>query len=246
MLEVKKVANHYQKVKSPTREIGGQSFVRIPVKTHCIMPGEDFVDVAFRYCKDLIQPGDVVLLCQKALATSQGRLIAAEEIRPRAAAKFFSSQLGAMNYSRGVGSAAVIEVAMQEIGAWRVMLSGIIQYATRIFGRSGDFTRILGSYASLIRDVEPHLPLPHNRFVFLPPCEPEAVAEKLGKRLGAQVCIVAANDFGQALVLAHTAGVDKKLVEQLLLDNPLGQGGTLHAMGIIRKVDSQSYIASRR
>lgn len=220
--------------------------MRIPVKTHCIMPGDDFVDIAYTYCKDIVQPGDIVVLCQKALAISQGRLRPVEEITPRPLAEFISHQLSDMSYSHGVGSPEFIEAAMQEAGTFRVALAGAVQSISRVMGRSGDFAAIAGEQVSYMRAPEPGLPAPHNSHVFLAPEDPEQVVERLGRRMGVQACIASANDLGVVQVVAHTAGVDKKLIQQVLLDNPLGQGGNLTPIGIIRKVDSQAYQASRR
>ncbi|MDP3488360.1 MAG: coenzyme F420-0:L-glutamate ligase [Bacillota bacterium] len=240
------MSTNYQKSKSPTREIAGQSFVRIPVKTHCIMPGEDFVEIAYKYCKDVVQPGDVIVLCQKALAISQGRMRAIDEVEPRPLADFISHQLTDLRYSQGVGSPELLEVAMQEVGPARVALAGAVQSVTRVLGRSGDFAVVAGEEVSLMRDFDPTLPAPHDRYVFLAPEHPEEVVERLGRRVGVQACIAAANDLGEVHVAAHTAGVDKKLVQQQLLDNPFGQGGNLTPIGIIRKVDSQANLSARR
>ena len=240
------MSTNYHKSKSPTREVGGQSFVRIPVKTHCIMPGEDFVEVAYKYCKDIVQPGDVIVLCQKALAISQGRMRAVNEVKPRPLAEFLSRQLTDLRYSQGVGSPELVEVAMQEVGPARVVLAGAVQSVTRVLGRSGDFAEVAGQEVSSMRDYDPSLPAPHDRYVFLAADRPEEVAERLGRRIGVQACVAAANDLGEVQVVAHTAGVDKELVQQLLLDNPLGQGGNLTPIGIIRKVDSQAYQSAKR
>jgi len=240
------VTTSYHKSKSPTREIGGQSFVRIPVKTHCIMPGEDFVEIAYKYCKDIVQPGDVIILCQKALAISQGRIRAIDEVEPRPLAEFLSHQLTDLRYSQGVGSSEFVEVAMQEVGPARVALAGAVQSVTRMLGRSGDFAEVAGKEVGLMRDFDATLPAPHDRYVFLAPDQPQEVVDRLGRRIGVQACVASANDLGQVHVVAHTSGVDKKLVQQQLLDNPLGQGGNLTPIGIIRKVDSQAAMSARR
>ena len=210
------------------------------------MPGEDFVEIAYKYCKDIVQPGDVIILCQKALAISQGRMRAVDEIEPRPLAEFLSVQLTDLRYSQGVGSPELIEVAMQEVGPARVALAGAVQSVTRVLGRSGDFAEVAGKEVGLMRDFDPDLPAPHDRYVFLAPDHPKEVVERLGRRIGVQACVAAANDLGEVHIAAHTAGVDAKLVQQQLLDNPFGQGGDLTPIGIIRKVDSQAYQSARR
>jgi len=53
--------------------------------------------------------------------------------------------------------------------------------------------------------------------------------------LGVQVAIVDANDLG-VNILGASAGVDKKLVAQIIKDNPLGQTDEQTPIGIIRKM----------
>jgi len=131
------------------------------------MPGEDFVEITYKYCKDIVQPGDVIVVCQKALAISQGRLRAVEEIKPRPLARFLSHQLTDLRYSQGVGSPELLEAAMQEVGSMRVALAGAVQSVTRVLGRSGDFAEVAGEEVGLMRDYDSSLPAPHDRYVFL-------------------------------------------------------------------------------
>lgn len=235
----------YRKVKSPTREIGGQSFVRIPVKTHCIMPGEDITAVTHRYCKNILQPGDIVVITQRALSVSQGRTVPKTEITPRPLAKSLASVLPGPQKGKE-RSQEYVELAMREVGAPRVVLATLAQLLTAWAGRRNDFEKVAGERVAQIKAPRDGvIPTTEQQYI-LPPVEPEKVVEHASRRLGAQVSVISADECGHALVIAHTSGVDSKLMEQLLLDNPLGQGMELTPIAIIRKVDSQAYSAAER
>lgn len=143
VFEVIALYSHRPKQKSPTRTIDGQVYLRVMIKTHRIMPGEDFAALLKRYCAGSLQPGDTVFVSQRAISTAEG--------------------------GRSV-----------DLAAWCLAIS---------------------------------------------------------RGLGVQVCVVSANASGHGAVVAHSAGVDTKLMRKILLDNPLGEEGTLTPIGIVRKGD---------
>ena len=70
----------------------------------------------------------------------------------------------------------------------------------------------------------------------------EAVCEHFGVTVG--VAIVDVNDLG-AEVLGATDAVDRPLIRELLVDNPLGQGDERTPFGLVRKVASEPRLAMR-
>lgn len=140
VFEVIALYSHYPKQKSPMRTIDGQDYLRVLIKTHRIMPGEDFPSLLRRYCAGTLEPGDIVFVSQRAMRTAEGEKV--------------------------------------------------------------DFS---------------------------------AKCLVMQRGLGVQVCVVSANSSGYVAVVAHSAGVDTKLMRQILLDNPLGEEGTLTPIGIVRK-----------
>jgi F420-0:gamma-glutamyl ligase-like protein len=240
------MAEIYHKVKSPTREIAGQSYLRIPVKTHVIMAGEDIAEVVWHYCKDILQPGDIIFISEKATAASQGRAIPIDQIRPRPLAVFLAGKVKKVSYGIGLGSPETMEMAIQEVGILRILLAAAVHAVTRLFGRSGDFYRVAGMQAALIDGAASYVIPPYDRCVTLGPKNPRQVAERVAKRVGVQACIVDVNDIGGSWVIGHSPAVDRKLVEQLLLDNPLGQSTEQTPIGIIRKVDSEALLSAQR
>lgn len=225
----------YHKVKIPTIEVEGRIFLRIPVRTHVIMAGEDMAEVVWQYCSGILQQGDIVFISEKATAASQGRAIPIEDIHPRPLAVYLSGKVKKVSYGIGLGSPETMEMAIQEVGTLRILLGAAIHAITRMFGRSGDFYRVAGMQAALIDGAADYVIPPYNRCVTLGPKDPDGVARRVADRVGVAACIVDVNDVGGSWVIGSSAGVDRRLIEKTLMDNPLGQSTEQTPIGIIRE-----------
>ncbi|MDP3058298.1 MAG: coenzyme F420-0:L-glutamate ligase [bacterium] len=229
----------HEKVKSPTITVEGITYLRIPVRTHVIMAGEDMAEVAWKYCQDIVQSGDTLFLSEKATAASQGRAIPVDKINPSALARFLSKRVKKVSYGIGLGSPETMEMAIQEVGMCRILLASAVHVVSRLFGRSGDFYRVAGMQAALIDGAADYVIPPYNKYVTLGPKDPDKVAKRVAERLKVKATIVDVNDIGGSWVIGASDGVDRKLVEKILLDNPLGQSLEQTPIGIIRLAKSQ-------
>lgn len=77
--------------KTLSKEIDGQAFVRIPIKTHLIGPYENLAGVVKSYVWDHVQEGDTVIISEKIVAIAQGRVLPVEHIEPSPLAAFFGA-----------------------------------------------------------------------------------------------------------------------------------------------------------
>jgi hypothetical protein len=112
-------------------------------------------------------------------------------------------------------------------------LAAIVGALGKLFGRKGDFYRIAGPQAATI-DAATTSPLQPD-CVIMGPKDPEKVAARVLAETGLECAIVDVNDIGGSWVLGCSAGVDAKLVEACLKDNPLGQGTECTPMGLLRR-----------
>ncbi|HSL93300.1 MAG TPA: coenzyme F420-0:L-glutamate ligase, partial [Bacillota bacterium] len=213
----------------------GRVFLRIPVRTHVIMSNEDMAEIAWRYCNDLVQPDDIIFMSEKATAASQGRAIPIDEIKPRPLAVYLAGKVKKVSYGIGLGSPETMEMAIRECGTPRILLGAAVHAITRMFGRTGDFYRVAGMQAALIDGAADYVIPPYNKYVTLGPKDPDAVAARVATRLGVRACVVDVNDVGGSWVIGSSAGVDRRLVERTLCDNPLGQSDEQTPIGIIRE-----------
>src|SRR5262249_19083831 len=128
------------------------------------------------------------------------------------------------------GIPATMQLAIDEVGAPRIVGAAAAAAVTRPLGVRGVFYRVAGARVASIDGPTPHTIPPYNTHAKRPPDDPEGAAPRLAARLSVraggtvEVAVIAANDLGAA-VLGATPGVDRDLLVELLRDNPLGQEG---------------------
>jgi hypothetical protein len=76
---------------------------------------------------------------------------------------------------------------------------------------------------------------PYNQAATLGPKDPDGAARAIAAAVGAPVAIIDANDAGCA-VLGASPGVDRRFVERLFADNPLGQAREQTPICLVREV----------
>ncbi|NPV44635.1 MAG: hypothetical protein HPY70_11795 [Firmicutes bacterium] len=232
------------KQKSPIIEYNGLKYLRIPIKTHLITDKDDIVEVVANYTKDLAQKGDFVVVSESATAITQGRAIPVDSIKPRWLARFLSRYVKKVSYGIGLGSPETMEMAIREVGVIRILIAAVIGFIGKLLGRSGDFYRVAGMQAALIDGAADYVIPPYNRYVILGPREPWNVARKIKEATGLEAAIVDVNDIGGSWAIGITDGLDKRLVEQVLRDNPLGQSREQTPIGLVRLIRDEEIEAA--
>jgi F420-0:gamma-glutamyl ligase-like protein len=218
-------------------EVEGKQYARMPVKTHLIQSGENIIEVVNKYTKDIIEKEDIVFVSEKATAASQGRAFYLEDIKPSFFANFLSKHVRKVPYGIGLGCPHTMEMAIRECGLLRILFAaGVHVVSKNVFKREGDFYRVAGMQAALIDGPVEYAIPPFNRMVVLGPKEPQKVAQDIADKIGSYATIVDVNDIAGAWVIGASNGVDKKLVERIIDDNPLGQTDEQTPMGIIREL----------
>lgn len=217
-------------------EINGKKFARYPVKTKLITPEDkDIALIVQNYTKKYLQLKDIVFISEKAVAVTQGRSYPIKEIKASKLAKFLSKFVTKTPIGIGLGSPETMQLAIEEVGLPRIFLASIIGAIGKIFGIKGLFYIVAGPGARSIDGAVPYAIPPYNTYVSKGPINPSEVAKKVSEKIGVAVAIVDANDFG-VNILGVTPDVDKKLVQKILKDNPLGQTDECTPIGIIREV----------
>lgn len=221
------------KSKSPTIEVAGKSFLRLPVKTHIIVPEDDIVEVVRRYAGEQVQAGDIVFVSEKVVAITQGRAVPTDTIRVSWLAKLLWPRVRQVSYGVGLRNPYSMQCAIDECGAPRIMLAAAVGAVSKLLGRRGDFYRIAGVQAAAI-DAPGTAGIERFRnCVIKAPKDPDRVAQSLADALGCAAAVVDVNDIDSA-VLGCSRGVDAEQVRLALKDNPLGQGAEQTPVGILR------------
>ncbi len=224
------------KQKSPIVEISGRKFLRIPIKTHIVTADDNMAELIKRYAEDQYQSGDIIVMAESVVAITQGRAINVKDIKIGLLARIMWRFVRKVPYGTGLRSPETMQCAIAEVGGIRIVFAALLGGFTRAFGRRGDFYRIAGMQAALI-DAAFTSPIPpYDQCVVLGPKDPDKVAESVGKATGVDAAIVDVNDIGGSWVIGATDSVDRKLLENIMRDNPLGQGDEQTPVGIVREI----------
>ena len=222
-------------IRRGTREVAQGTVERLLVQVPLVRPGEDLRSLVRQHLLPGVRQGDIAFISEKVVSITQGRAVGMWQVRPRAMARLISRFVHTTIHGRGIGQPVVMEMAMREVGAPRIVLAALVGGLTRTFGRSGDFYRIAGRRVAAIDGPNRYTVKPFGYYVILAPDKPDRVAAELGRLLGVGVAIVDCNDLGSE-VLGASDGVDRELVREALRDNPMGQGAQRTPMGVLRTV----------
>jgi hypothetical protein len=215
--------------------LDGVVYARHPVRTHLVTAGDDAVDVVRRYAGVLGDDVRLVAVSERMVAITQGRAYPIKDIRPSRLARFLQRFVTRPGYGIGLGSAETMELAIREVGAPRILAAAAASAVTKPFGVHGVFYRVAGPQARAIDGPTSYTIPPYNQAATLGPKDPDRAARSLAAALGAPVAIIDANDAGCA-VLGASPGVDRRFVERLFADNPLGQAREQTPICVVREV----------
>ena len=212
------------------------SFARLPIRTPVLVRSTDLIATITQFAVPHAKPGDVLFISEKAVAVTQGRAIPESEIKIGLTARILWRCVGKVPYGIGLRRPSSMQCAVNECGAARIWLAAIVGALGKMVGRKGDFYRVAGPQAATI-DAATTSPLQPD-CVILGPKNPDKVASDVLRHTGLECAIVDVNDIGGSWVLGASAGVNRKLVEASLKDNPLGQGSECTPMGLLRRVEN--------
>jgi hypothetical protein len=209
-------------------------FERRPIRTPILTAESNLASVITSHAMPHAKSGDILFISEKAVAVTQGRAIPESKMRIGLTARLLWRFVRKVPYGTGLRRPSSMQCAVDECGAARIWIAAIIGGFTRLLGRRGDFYRIAGMQAATI-DAAGTSPLQPD-CVIMGPADPEGTASRLASATGIPVAIVDVNDIGGSWVLGASAGVDRKLVEDAIRDNPLGQGSECTPMGLLRRL----------
>jgi F420-0:gamma-glutamyl ligase len=213
----------------------GIVYARHPVRTHLVIATDDAAAVVTRYVGQLPDDVRLVAVSERMVAITQGRAYPISEIRPGRLARLLERFVTRPGYGIGLGSAETMELAIREVGAPRILLAAAASAVTKPFGIHGVFYRVAGAQAKAIDGPTSYTIPPYNQAATLGPKDPDGAARTLAAAIGGPVAVIDANDAGCA-VLGASPGVDRRFVQALFADNPLGQAGEQTPICLVREV----------
>ena len=223
-------------MKEPIRSIGDRRFLRIPVKTRIVTAQDDILALIAEYTSGLVRPGDIITISEKVVAISQGRAYDISKMKVGFWAHFLWRFVRKVPYGIGLRSPYSMQCAIEEVGAPRILFAAVVGGFTRLLGRRGDFYRIAGKQAAMVDAAHTAGVKQFYEYVIKGPKDPERVVQQISERTGLPAAIVDVNDIGGSWVVGGSAGLDARLVEAALRDNPAGQGDACTPIILIREV----------
>ena len=118
----------------------------------------------------------LVAVSERMVAITQGRSYPIDEIRPGRLARFLERRVTRPGYGIGLGSAETMQLAIDEVGAPRILLAAAASAVTRPFGVHGVFYRVAGPQAKAIDGPTSYTIPPYNQAATLGPRDPDGAA----------------------------------------------------------------------
>ena len=215
--------------------VDGVVYARHPVRTHLVTADDDAGEVARRYAGELDDDVALVAVSERMVAITQGRSHPMSSIRPGRLARFLVRFVTRPGYGIGLGTPETMQLAIDEVGAPRILLAAAVSGLTKPFGIHGLFYRIAGPQAGAIDGPTSYTIPPYNQAATLGPKDPDGAARRLAAALDRPVAVIDANDAG-CNVLGASPGLDRRLVKHLFADNPLGQSREQTPICVVRRV----------
>ena len=223
-----------KKEKPAVIEARGRKVRRVPVKTHVLLETDPLVESVKRYALPAAQPGDIITIAESPVAVMQGRAIPISKIRVGFWASVLWRFVKKVPYGIGLRSPWSMQCAIDEVGAPRIIRAAIAGAWGKLRGRSGDFYKVAGKQAAMIDAAHTSGVKEFYESVIKGPKDPDGTARMLTSELGLPVAIVDANDIFGCAVVGAPDGLDVKLVQEAMRDNPAGQGDELTPIIILR------------
>ena len=203
----------------------------VPVPTRILTVHDNIVEAIKEYGGRNIGPNDVVCAAESVVAITQNRAIRPESLKPCFLAKVLSQLFPSQGSIAGWNS---MQSLMDQEGQIRVLLAVFCGFFAKLAGRPGVFYQMAGEQARLIDDVTGTMP-PYDKHIVLGPKHASLVANSIKEGTGCFGAAIAdVNDLKRSCVLGCSEGVDPRLVEKSLIDNPFGNASQKTPICIIK------------
>jgi hypothetical protein len=103
--------------------IDGIAYARQPVRTHLVTASDDAADVLLRHARPLPDDTALVAVSERMVAITQGRSHRMVDIKPGRLARFLVRFVTRPGYGIGLGTAETMQLAIDEVGAPRILLA---------------------------------------------------------------------------------------------------------------------------
>ncbi len=218
-------------------KVGDKTFVRYPIRTHLITPEDDLFQIIKKYALPHCQENDIIVMSERMVAITQGRLVKGDQIKEGFWAKFLVKFVKKWPQDPGFRIPKKMQLIINTVGLPRVLLAAFVSALTKPFGIRGLFYKICGHQISQIDGFAPGTIPPYDQYAVLGPKNPNRVCEDLAQRFGIQFAIADANNIDvEILGTSNNLEISKEELKSAFIDNPIGQGLEQTPICIVREI----------
>ncbi len=219
------------------KNIDGQNFERILIKTHLIKFGENLQTIINQYIPSIYKEGDILVISEKVVSVCQNNVRHISDVKVSLLAKLITKFVKKYPNDIGFSLPAKMQVAIDIAGYPRMILAIIIGGTLKLFGMPGYFWKIAGNRVSEIDGFNPDAMYPYTEYAILPPKYPKEICNNIEKNLRIKTIIIDGNNINTEII-AKSDGVnpENKTLREILIDNPMGQDNELTPFVLIRKI----------
>src|SRR5512146_2464973 len=124
--------------------VAGTRYLRLPVKTRLIQPGDDLMELIREYVAPALRQGDILFVREKIVCITQNRIIHRDAVQTSWLARFLAKRVrnhvGTPQFrGLGHGTAPAMQLLIDEAGYLRTLLAAAVAAVTRPLGIKGAF-----------------------------------------------------------------------------------------------------------
>lgn len=216
----------------------GRRYQRYAIQTHFVQRRESQAELVRRYVLPLYQKGDVLAFGAKVMAMCTDSVKTKADVHPGLFARTAARFAGINSTGVGMHEPYKLQLVVDMCGLPRVLLASFVSAVTRPFGVKGLFYKICGHgvagidgfYFRSSFDV-------YKEMALINPEHPQELCDALTAETGVPTVLMDANDIDQnQLGKAHDFPLTDDQIQDVLRDNPFGQGDELTPLILIRPV----------
>ena len=214
----------------------GVRYKRFAIQTHFVEVGEDQAALVRKYVLPLYQPGDVLAFGAKVMAMCTGNVRTKNQEKPGFWARLLSPHASETTAGIGMHDPYKLQLAIDMVGAPKVIFAAIASAVTKPFGKKGVFYKIVGPGVAGIDGFYYRSSFErYHDLALINNTNAQELCDELEEKTGIPVVLMDANDIDRnQLGKGSRFPLTDEQIQDALRDNPSGQGGELTPLILIR------------
>ena len=220
----------------------GARYARFAIQTHFVEVGEDQADLVRKYVLPLYHPGDVLAFGAKVMAMCTGNVRTKDQEKPGFWARLLSPHASETTAGIGMHDPYKLQLAIDMVGAPKVVFAAIASAITKPFGKKGVFYNIVGPGVAGIDGFYYRSSFErYHDLALINNTNATELCDDLEQKTGVPVVLMDANDIDQnQLGKGTNFPLSDDQIQDALKDNPSGQGDELTPLILIRPLRSEA------